>query len=288
MKRNLKRTFASLTALALFAIAGTFVSCADEEGDGDASGSKWERTFSADAREEGKDSANASKLYKRAFKQIGSKEKVQAFTTTVTVDTSAITSKVSGSTGNSDGNSNNTFYQDSTSTEKRYSNVGLMFDFHNKNDAYDFVLIGYRPYDKGFYVERYENIPENGLKDDDGGFLTNDSSIAGATASKYVTATSSTAYVQTFADQVTVNTTEKTHTFTVKVTQETKGTYTVYIGSKEVGTIEGKTKVSDSDSTACGGLATYANAAIGTLAKATFVTDKGTIEGSLFDEVIEE
>lgn len=280
-----KKILAAMSATALLATASFFTSCSDEEGEGESSGSKYDLTFWADATDDAKTEADATYLYKRAFKQLGSKEKVEAFTATVTVDLTKTQCNLSKSSTEED-----KYYQNTSGSLVRYSNIGLMFDFHKTKDSankdvYDAVIVGYRPYDKGFYVEHYSGISAENLSTEDGGAFSSATSLG--TADKYITA-SEDGYVSTFVNEVTRDSTAKTDTFTLTVEQTTPGTYTIKIGSKTAGTYTRDATENDNGTTLRGGLAAYGNAAVGTLAKATFTTGKENITGSLFDETVEE
>ncbi|WP_406033841.1 hypothetical protein [Treponema saccharophilum] len=282
-----KKVLAAFSAVAALAVAGTFVGCADDEGDGGSSGGKYDLTFWADAREDGKTSTDAQYLYKRAFKQLGTKEQVSAFNATVTVDISKYQCKLTELT-ETDGTKK--YYQDDDGAVTRYSNIGLMFDYHKTQNSegknvYDAVIIGYRPYDKGFYVEHYKDVSSESFSTEDGGAFSSATAIG--EADKYITA-SQNGYVSTYKDQVTRDETKKTDTFTITVTQATAGTYTIKIGEKTVGTYIRTATENDDGTTLRGGLAAYGNAAVGTYAKATFTTGKENITGKLFDDVVEE
>lgn len=281
-----KKILAAFSATALLATASFFTSCSDEEGEGESSGSKYDLSFWADATENATKEADATYLYKRAFKQLGSKEKVEAFTATVTVDLTKTQCNLSESSTEED-----KYYQNTSGSTVGKSNIGLMFDFHKTKDSntnkdvYDAVIVGYRPYDKGFYVEHYSGISAENLSTEEGGAFSSATSLG--TADKYITASQS-GYVTTYVNEVTRDSTAKTDTFTLTVEQTTPGTYTIKIGSKTVGTYTREATENDNGTTLRGGLAAYGNAAVGTLAKATFTTGKENITGSLFDETVEE
>ena len=97
-------------------------------------------------------------------------------------------------------------------------------------------------------------------------------------------------YVYDYKDQVSEVETEDgepAHAFTVTVEQDeaNKGTYTIKIGDKKVGTYVGTIK--NDDGYAIGGAGAYANAPVGTIVKATFESDKKATVG-LFAEPVEE
>ena len=275
------------SAIALTAMA--FIGCKMSEGDGKLSGSKWDATLTKDSTEVGLE--EASPAFGRFFKQLGTGEKVQSIKTTITVETEGIDGWVTEpKTG---------YYlvanEGDNGASEVHGVVGFIFDLHKtkaeadndgvwkKGDTlYDFVCVGYRSSDKGFYVERYVDIPEGSMDE----FVT--TSAFAPEADEYFTNTSSTAFEKnTYDSEVTVDAEAKTHSFTVTVEQDeaNKGTYTIKIGDKEVGTYVGTIK--NDDGFAIGGAAAYANAPIGTIVKATFESDKDATVG-LFAEVVEE
>ena len=274
------------------------------EGDLDGKGSKWERTIKKDSTTVGVE--EASPAYGRAFSQLGTGEKVQSIKTLVTVYTDGMDGLVvdqgnayylQAPEGAKDGE-----MVDDKKVSAVHGVVGFLFDLHKTKaeaDAadgksykagdtlYDFIIVGYRPSDKGFYVERYENVPEGSMDD----YVTSPSF---GKATKYFTNTSSAAFEKVTYDSAV--TTEKTedgenvHKFTVTIEQadENKGTYTIKIGDITVGTHEG-TENSEKNGTgyAIGGAGVYVNAPIGTIVKASFESDKDATVG-LFAEPVEE
>ena len=274
------------SAIALTAMA--FIGCKMSEGDGKLSGSKWDATLTKDSTEVGVEVP--SPAYGRFFKQLGTGEKVQSIKTLITVCTKGID-------GYAEDQGNGTYLVigNGTKNQEVHGVVGLIFDLHKTkakadkegvwkegDTLYDFVIVGYRSSDKGFYVERYVDIPEGSMDE----FVT--TSAFAPKADEYFTNTSSTAFEKnTYDSEVTVDAEAKTHSFTVTVEQDeaNKGTYTIKIGDKEVGTYVGTIK--NDDGFAIGGAAAYANAPIGTIVKATFESDKDATVG-LFAEVVEE
>ena len=290
---------------ALIAASIALVGCGMNEGDLNGKGSKWERTIEKDSTKVGV--KEPSPAYGRAFSQLGTKETVQSIKTLVTVYTDGMDGWVLET---AEGSKEYTVAEkgDSKVDEKGktinatevHGVVGFMFDLHKtkaeadaddesykKGDTlYDFIIVGYRPSDKGFYVERYANVPEGSMDDyvTTGGF---------GDATDFFTKTSpSIAFEKgTYDSAVTTETTEdgeNVHKFTVTIEQddESKGTYTIKIGNKTVGTYKGL--VADEKSGyAIGGAGVYANAPIGTIVKAKFESDGDATVG-LFLEPVEE
>ena len=278
---------------ALIAASIALVGCGMSEGDLDGKGSKWERTITKDSTKVGVE--EPSPAYGRAFSQLGTGEKVQSIKTLVTVYTDGMDGWVTEpETG---------MYlvaeEGDAGATAVHGVVGFMFDLHKskaeadaesykKGDTlYDFIIVGYRPSDKGFYVERYENVPEGSMDD----YVTS-SSFGKAT--KYFTNTSSAAFEKgTYDSAVTTEKTEdgeNVHKFTVTIEQaeENKGTYTIKIGDKTVGTYKGLVNTEkDGTGYAIGGAGVYANAPVGTIVKASFESDKDVTVG-LFAEPVEE
>ena len=280
---------------ALIAASIALVGCGMNEGDLNGKGSKWERTIEKDSTKVGV-KEQPSPAYGRAFSQLGTKETVQSIKTLVTVYTDGMDGWVLET---AEGSKEYTVAEkgDSKVDEKGktinatevHGVVGFMFDLHKTkvegDTLYDFIIVGYRPSDKGFYVERYENVPEGSMDD----YVTSSSF---GTATKYFTNTSSTAFEKgTYDSAVTTEKTEdgeNVHKFTVTIEQDdaSKGTYTIKIGNKTVGTYKGL--VTDEKSGyAIGGAGVYANAPIGTIVKAKFESD-GDVTVGLFLEPVEE
>lgn len=280
---------------ALIAASIALVGCGMNEGDLDGKGSKWERTIEKDSRKVGVE--KASPAYGRAFSQLGTKETVQSIKTLVTVYTDEMDGWVLETAKDSKeytvakkGDSKVDENDKTINATEVHGVVGFMFDLHKTkvdgDTLYDFIIVGYRPSDKGFYVERYANVPEGSMDDyvTTGGF---------GDATNFFTNTSpSIAFEkETYDSAVTTETTEdgeNVHKFTVTIEQEeaNKGTYTIKIGNKTVGTYKGI--VTDEKSGyAIGGAGVYANAPIGTIVKAKFESDGDATVG-LFLEPVEE
>ena len=302
MKISKKIFLAAITAAAV-----AFVGCGMSEGDLDGKGSKWERTIKKDSTTVGVE--EASPAYGRAFSQLGTGEKVQSIKTLVTVYTDGIDGLVvdqgdkyylQAPEGAKAGDK-----VDGKEVSAVHGVVGFLFDLHKtkaKADAadgksykagdtlYDFVIVGYRSSDKGFYVEKYKNVAEGSMD----AYVTTTSFAASKDDVIYITETENAPYyVYDYKNCVEVGTTEdgeNVHKFTVTIEQadENKGTYTIKIGDITVGTYEG-TENSEKDGTgyAIGGAGAYVNAPVGTIVKATFESDKKATVG-LFAEPVEE
>ena len=287
---------------ALIAASIALVGCGMSEGDLDGKGSKWERTITKDSTKVGVEK-KPSPAYGRAFSQLGTKETVQSIKTLVTVYKDGMDGWVLETAKDSKeytvakkGDSKVDEKGKTINATEVHGVVGFMFDLHKtkaKADAEsykegdtldDFIIVGYRPSDKGFYVERYENVPEGSMDDyvTTGGF---------GVATKCFTKTSESIAFEkgTYDSAVTPETTEdgeNVHKFTVTIEQDKAGTYTIKIGNITVGTYEGI--VTDEKSGyAIGGAGVYANAPIGTIVKAKFESDGDATVG-LFLEPVEE
>ena len=205
-----------------------------------------------------------SKLYKRVWEQLGTKETVQALQTTIAIDTTKVTGKASPSADDPE-----IWVVDENGTKNTRAVVGLIFDLHQTRtkeftvtDAgktksvtkklYDFVLIGYRPATKSIYVEKYIDVPEDAFA-----AASNDASFSDASDIKveYIASTtgkvtSASKYYIEAEDgldtslvhertgvlgkgeeaKVTTRDTEvPLQEFTVKITQETAGTYNINV-----------------------------------------------------------
>ena len=204
------------SAIALTAMA--FIGCKMSEGDGKLSGSKWDATLTKDSTEVGV--KVPSPAYGRFFKQLGTGEKVQSIKTLITVCTKGIDGYAEDQ-----GDGKYLVIENGTKNQEVHGVVGLIFVLHKTkakadnegvwkegDTLYDFVIVGYRSSDKGFYVERYADIPEGSMDE----FVT--TSAFAPKADEYFTNTSSTAFEKnTYDSEVTVDAEAKTHSFTVTV-----------------------------------------------------------------------
>ncbi|MBO4629433.1 MAG: hypothetical protein J5687_05720 [Treponema sp.] len=268
-----------MTIIAAAAVALTLVGCA-KFGDADTSGVKWSKEFKLDATGDLKDANGADAAYSRAFVALSASKKCSAIETKITLPIK---------------NS-----KDEVVTAIASSVVGLAFDVHLTKDAnnkefYDFVLVGVRPATNEFYIEKYENISKDELKES---MCTNDSAINGAVKATdsnkdkarwtSLDGKTSGAYSTTKIDTNALNPTklaEEGYTWTVSVTQATAGTYKVSINGKELG--EYKRDLSEAetkDKKAYGQVFMYGNAAKGEKFSATFKSDKEKTTGLFADD----
>lgn len=202
-------------------------------GDGDLGGTKYKKTLTLDATE-------ITEKYSRAFAQLSTSKKVKAIETEISVKAA-----------------------DCTSLTK--SVVGLAFDVHLTKDSegkefYDFVLVGLKPADGFYYVERYKNVSKDALKED---MKTNEGTIGGTYTAicPEVSGWSGTALNVKDGDD---------YKWTVKVTQDA-GVYTINVNDKSY-TYTGETK--DDDGDAIGMVFLYGNAPKGEKFKAAYNTNK--------------
>ena len=148
---------------ALIAASIALIGCGMNEGDLDGKGSKWERTIEKDSTKVGVE--KASPAYGRAFSQLGTKETVQSIKTLVTVYTDGMDGWVLETAKDSKEYTvaNEGDVKNGIKATEVHGVVGFMFDLHKTkvegDTLYDFIIVGYRPSDKGFYVERYANVP---------------------------------------------------------------------------------------------------------------------------------
>lgn len=129
--------------------------------------------------------------YQRAFKQLGSKETVQSLETLISVDTTGTDGYIHNIGSPALGNERYIAVPKEEANETVHAVVGLIFDLHKtkekdedgkKVEYYDFAIVGYRPYDDGIYIEKYENISKELFE-----AATNASDFGNAT--KYITHT---------------------------------------------------------------------------------------------------
>ena len=293
-----KKIFLAAIAVAAFAFTG----CMDLTKGLDnkkTTGTKYNLTVEAsNAQTEGK-------LFQRGWQQLGTKETVQSITTVISVDTTKVDSIIKTEP---DAEGNYTVVDSNYEGKKKdlHAVVGLIFDLHQTKTKevdeggqkvtkklYDFVLVGYRPYDDGFYIEKYKDVTEDAFA-----AATNDSVFAPAANTEYITATQSTAFVngtdnwveskkgklgkddngKEYADEVPLK------KFTVTVTQETAGTYKINMGGKDYTyTPEPNEDWTNKDGYRIGGAGYYVNAPLSTTVKANFNSKNDNTVG-LFEE----
>ncbi len=261
-----------MTIIAAAAVALTLVGCANF-GDAQASGTKYKKTFKLDATGDIKDADNKDAAYARGFVALSASKNCSEIETTITLpkDDNIV-----------------------EASDKR-SVIGLAFDVHvTRNDAgkefYDFILVGVQPKTGYYYVEKYENIAKDDLKES---MNTNDGAIGGASKSaaageaKWTSKDGKTsgAFVTT---DVKAAKEDGSYEWTIKVTQTTAGTYKVAINdvanagtyTRELTTTESASKAKK----AVGQVFMYGNAPKGTKIKANFNSNKAKTVGLFADE----
>ena len=259
-----------MTIIAAAAVALTLVGCANF-GDAKASGTKYKKTFSLDATGELKDADGNAATYSRAFSALSTSKKCSAIETTITLPKGEDNVFISD--------------KDNPNTHKKYQAVvGLAFDVHlTKNDAgedvYDFVLVGVKPGDGGYYIEKYTGVKKDDLKES---MKTNEGSIGGT-----YTPVQGAAETNGWAGTLTLPTDGDT-TWKISVTQETAGTYKVLINDVVKGTytreLTDAEKADTKNGKAYGQIFLYANAPTGTKIKGTFESNKDKTVGLFADE----
>ena len=267
-----------MTIIAAAAVALTLVGCANF-GEGKATGTKYKKTLSLDATGDLKDSTGAEMSYSRAFMALSASKNCSEIETEITVplvnDKKEEVSTIAASV------------------------IGLAFDTHLTKNAegkefYDFVLVGVRPATKEFYIENYENISKDELKES---MVTNEKAIGGAVEatssntdkarytscdSKKTGAAFSSTKIDTNAGDVQ-KLADEGYKWTVTVTQATAGTYKVAINGKELG--EYKRDLTDKEKDkAVGQVFMYGNAVKDEKFTAKFNSNKDKTKGLFADE----
>ncbi len=278
-----------LIGAAMLAAVFAFTGCLGDMGEGSKSGTKFNKTMIVDATTDTfMEKAEAAKnekdepavLYRRYFSELSTSKEVAAIETTITINKKEST--------------------ETATTEKRKDPVnavvGLAFDVHkSEEDVYDFVIVGVKPVDGYFYVERYTNIAKvkaNAGETDDG-FDTTDSALGAYTAVvKEVDGWA--ANPITFTEDKDGN-----KQFTVKIEQTTPKTYDILINGKKVGSYNGtvvntepvesndgkdKDTFAEVGEFAVGGIGMYANCPEGTKLKVKYSSDKSKTYGLFIDE----
>lgn len=281
-----------LIGAAMLAAVFAFTGCLGDMGEGSKSGTKFNKTMIVDATtdtfmdlaaktEDADKNGEQDVLYRRYFSELSTSKEVAAIETTITInkEESIVTAK----------------------TTKRDAAVnavvGLAFDVHkSEEDVYDFVIVGVKPVDGKFYVERYENIAKdkaNAGKSDDG-FDTTDGALG---AYKAIVEEEKDGWYKdpiTFTEDKDGN-----KQFTVKIEQTTPKTYDILINGKKVGSYNGtvvnaepveRNDGKDKDTFAgvgefaVGGIGMYANCPEGTKLKVKYSSDKSKTYGLFIDE----
>lgn len=257
-----------LVGLAVLTTAFVLAGCGDVAGIGQATGTKYNKTYSVDGTD-----AKLTTKWRRYVKQIGSKEEIAEIKTTITIykdyaknDPAVFESKVDN--------------KDARAV------IGFIVDYNkNADDATvnDFVVFGYRPANDTIYLGPYSAIKLGKDVEMD----TDNSSLVDTTASPNAQGgTTDSEYYKDGAIPAGCVTTDKdgNKVLEVSVKQPTKGTYEFYLGSKKLGSWKGKT-ISDKDPTkgmAIGGVAGYINVPKGAKVKVNYKTDSEDVTGTLF------
>ena len=300
-----------MAVIAAAAVALTLVGC--NFGDNKGLGAKQagtKKNLTVTATNDGTE----GKLYKRGWKQLGTKETVQALETKITIDMS----KVSGWAKKSGTGDDVTWAAAASEAEADKAVavvIGLIFDLHEtdlkeddattgmkKGKYYDFVLIGYQPSTVSYYIERYENVPKGLFAK-----ASNEGSF-----SKIATYVKATGITDTVGDKkpayITPSATDKAkiaktatgklpkseedgdnggtadvslQEITVKITQETAGTYKINLGDQDY-TYSGTVK---NDKGYCvGGAGYYINCPVGLTATANYNSKNDNTIGLNVDE----
>lgn len=279
-----------LIGAAMLAAVFAFTGCLQDLGEGSKSGTKYNKTMivnattdtfkdkAADAKDEKDEPAI---LYRRYFSELSTSKEVAAIETTITInkEESIVTAPT-------------------TKENKTEVNavVGLAFDVHKtEKDVYDFVIVGVKPVDGKFYVERYTDIAKDKANagETDDGFDTIDGALG-----EYK------AIVEEEKDGWAANPIKFTEDkdgnkqFTVKIEQTTPKTYDIFINDNKVGSYNGT--VVNTEAVECngkgedtfaeigkwavGGIGMYANCPEGTKLKVKYSSDKEKTHGLFIDE----
>lgn len=246
-----KKIFLGAVAVVAFALVGCGF------GDAELSGNKWEKNVKLDATEE----SEVEYTYSRAFKPLSTSKNCSAISTTIVVDKENTIETAGG----------------------KNAVVGLAFDTHLSEDGefYDFVLVGVKPVDGKYYVERYTGVSKEALKED---MKTKDTTIGGTYTEVVPEVGGWAATALTLEPNADGN-----KEWTITVTQDTPFTYDIAINGNKVGSyevadddqVEGKLK---SKGKQVGQVFVYGNAPKGTKFDATYTSDKEATVGLFADE----
>lgn len=266
-----------MAVIAAAAVALTLVGCANFGAK--TSGTKWSKNFAIDATGEIKDADGTAADYARGFAALSASKKCSAIETTITLPKK-----------DKKGNAVNIV----KSSSGAFAVVGLAIDVHETEKAgkkyYDFVLVAVRPETGEFYVEKYENIAKDDLKES---MNTSVSAIGGATknaadgAAKWTSLDGKTSGSYVSGKKVKVENTDESWSWTITVTQDTKGTYIIKNGTTQLGTYTRAltdTEAAAKDPKAYGQVFMYGNAPKDTKLKATFKSNKDATVGLFADE----
>ena len=278
-----------MTIIAAAAVALTLVGCQMGNLDADKKGTKKNLTVTVE------NPGPSADLYKRGWKQLGTKETVQALETKITIDMTKVSGKVTKGTDDK--------YSASETGTDVNAVIGLIFDLHETTvkaeqattakpagKYYSFVLIGYQPAGKKYYIERFEDVTKDAF--DKGDFPD---------AKEYITPTSTVAF---YTPSATTFVTERTGKFpgdedgnkasdadialqeiTVKITQAEKGKFKINLGDKEWPyNPTANTEYNNKDGYRIGGAGYYVNCPVGCVAKANFNSKNDNTKGLNADE----
>lgn len=278
MKMTKKVLVAALAAI----VSLTFVGC-PKMGDVHTSGTKNDKKFWIDATGELKDGngkvLTGDKQYARGFAALSASKHCSAIEETITL---AKADNIVTANG-------------------KNAVVGLAFDVHETTKDgkkyYDFVLVGVKPADGQFYVEKYENISKDNLKETmnttdgaiDGAELATESNTNDARYKGLEPDTYTKSNFVTSGAKVAVEETEESYSWTITVTQETAGTFVVKNGNTLLGTYTRplttvETADTQHDGKAYGQVFMYVNAPQGTKIKANFKANTDKTVGLFADE----
>ena len=288
-----------MTIIAAALVALTFVGCqmADLNKDLNAKQAGTKKNLTVTVKYDG-----PGAKFQRGWKQLGNKETVQALETKITIDAS----NTAGYVVNKDGKFEKA---ESTATGAVAVNavVGLIFDLHETTvkaaDAteekpagkyYDFCLIGYQPTGKQYYIERYVDIPAKAFSDatDAGVFATADTYITETSDVAFYNPTSKTFVKETNGKLPKSDEDEEGKTevalqeITIKITQETKGTYKIDLGDGKTWTYKptAKDEWTNKDGYRIGGAGYYVNCPVGLSTTANFNSKNDNTIGLNADE----
>lgn len=245
-------------------MATMFVGCkADEDGEGDTDGSKWNLTMTVDATDSAK--TELTQKYRRYWHQFSSNEKCAEITTTLTLN-----------------------LDDCTLPDGKASVVGFAFDYNiNKKDKekVDFNLIGVNPKTQKFYVERYTEVSKPGLESLD----TDEKALSSnATDLELKSMNKTSGWCDLTNKMYSID--GKVITCVVKITQENKK-YSVYLGDVKVAEYDASastyTNTINKKDYAVGGILCYGNAEKGVKLVANYSTNKSDVTGKLMENIDE-
>lgn len=246
-------------------MATMFVGCkADEDGEGDTDGSKWNLTMTVDATDSAK--TELTKKYRRYWHQFSSNEKCAEITTTLTLN-----------------------LDDCTLSVEKASVVGFAFDYNintKDKEKVDFNLIGVNPITQKFYVERYTGVSMQSSESLDTDEKALSSNATTNLELKSINKTSG--WCDLTSNMYSID--GKVITCVVKITQENKK-YSVYLGEVKVAEYDASastyTNTINKKDYAVGGILCYGNAEKGVKLVANYSTNKNDVTGKLMENIDE-